>query len=389
MSEQSARSKTTPSSWLSRLLRLLVLLTVVGVSAGSYLLVWPEVETFLAKQAEVEKTLASLSKADAALEKKLTALIDSKVENSEDATLAAMQSTETRLASELNAVRDVEQRAVEKLNEAHHLLYLMKQTDQRAWQLAEATFNIRLASQRLQFAADVDGALTLLSQADGLLQNRSDERASAIRQAIAFDRAQLRTVDKVDVVGLMGRLAALDRQIQTLDLTTFDPSMPGDKRGDIGEKSGTERASDIAVPKSLWERAVEKLASYFVITDVESSTERPRSADRARFVIASMKLNIEQARVALLARDSENFTAAISRASDRLAGALVSIDDPIAVVVLEELVALGSIPLALQLPELEALKVVADISNKDVAEQHNSARSVGNIEGQTTVRAPQ
>ena len=72
MSEQTARSKPAPaSSWLSTFVRLLVLLVMAGIGAAGYVYVWPEVETFQAKQAEVEQSLVSLAKADTVLFKDL------------------------------------------------------------------------------------------------------------------------------------------------------------------------------------------------------------------------------------------------------------------------------------------------------------------------------
>ena len=47
MSEQTARSKpASASSWLSTLVRLLVLLVLAGIGAAGYVYVWPEVEAF-------------------------------------------------------------------------------------------------------------------------------------------------------------------------------------------------------------------------------------------------------------------------------------------------------------------------------------------------------
>ena len=181
MSEQTARNKPAPApSLVSRLVRLLVLLVLIGSGAAGYIYVWPEVAAFQAKQAEVEQNLASLAKADQSLANDVTALIDTKIRMSENATSAALQSATTRLSAELDSIRDIEQRAAGKLNEANHLLYRMSKIDQSTWRRAEAAFNIRLAGQRLQFAGDVRGALTLLSQADVLLKSDSGDDVGAI-----------------------------------------------------------------------------------------------------------------------------------------------------------------------------------------------------------------
>ena len=361
MSEQTARNKPAPApSWVSRLVRLLVLLVLIGSGAAGYIYVWPEVAAFQAKQAEVEQNLASLTKADQSLANDLTALIDAKVKVSESVTSAALQAATSRLSAELDSIRDIEQRAAEKLNEANQLLYRMAKIDQSAWRRAEATFNIRLAGQRLQFAGDVRGALTLLSQADTLLKSDSGEDVGAIRSAIAFDRTQLRAVEKLDMVGLMGRLSALDRQIQTLDLSALDPSVRDTGTDAISITDTGEASADTSLSLSLWEQAIDTLASYFVITELESPQQKPSTSDWSRFAALSMKLNLEQARVALLIRDSESFTDSLARAEVILAELLSSNDDPAMVAVIEELAALSSLSLRLELPGLETLKLIND-----------------------------
>ena len=374
MSEQTARNKPAPApSLVSRLVRLLVLLVLIGSGAAGYIYVWPEVAAFQAKQAEVEQNLASLAKADQSLANDLTALIDTKIRMSENATSAALQSATTRLSAELDSIRDIEQRAAGKLNEANQLLYRMSKIDQSAWRRAEATFNIRLASQRLRFAGDVPGALTLLSQADVLLKSDSGDDVAAIRSAIAFDRTQLRAVEKLDMVGLMGRLSALDRQIQTLDLSALDPSVRETGSDAISPIDAGETSADTSVSLTLWEQAIDTLASYFVITELESPQQKPSTSDWSRFAALSIKLNLEQARVALLIRDSESFTDSLARAEVILAELPSLNDDPAVVAVIDELAALSSLSLRLELPRLETLKVInnervegADTTNSSV-----------------------
>ena len=376
MSEQTARSKPAPaSSWLSTFVRLLVLLVLAGIGAAGYVYVWPEVETFQAKQAEVEQNLVSLAKADQVLAKDLATLIDTEVKKSEDATSAALQSAVTRLSVELNSIRDIEQRAAGKLNEANHLLYKMSKIDQGAWRRTEAAFNIRLASQRLRFAGDVPGALSLLTQADVLLKGDSSDDVSAIRSAIAFDRTQLKAAEQLDMMGLMGRLSALDRQIQMLDLTAFDSSVGG-VGSDASPNSDTDASSsELTSSLTLWEQALDTLASYFVVTEVESSEQKPRTSDWLRFAVLSTRLNIEQARVALLMKDSASFADSLARGSALLAELTSSNDDPLLSTIKKELADLSAISLRLELPTLESLKLINDESGRSGDEEISSAPS--------------
>ena len=390
MSEQTARSKQAPaSSWLSTFVRLLVLLVLAGIGAAGYVYVWPEVETFQAKQAEVEQNLVSLAKADQVLAKDLATLINTEVKKSEDATSAILKSTVTRLSAELDSIRDIEQRAAGKLNEANHLLYRMSKIDQGAWRRTEAAFNIRLASQRLKFAGDVPGALSLLSQADVLLRSDSADDVSAIRSAIAFDRTQLKAAEKLDVVGLMGRLSALDQQIQALDLKAFHPSVGG-----VGSDASTNidtdaSSSELTTSLTLWERALDTLASYFVITEVESSEQKPRTSDWSRFAVLSTKLNIEQARVALLMRDSASFTDSLARALELLAELPSSNDNFSLSTIKEELADLSAVSLRLELPVLESLKLINDESDRSGDVEISSALSHSRSGDQMPAGAPE
>ena len=388
MSEQTARSKPAPaSSWLSTFVRLLVLLVVAGIGAAGYVYVWPEVETFQAKQAEVEQNLVSLAKADKVLAKDLATLIDTEVKKSEDATSAALTSAVTRFSAELDSIRGIEERAAGKLNEANHLLYRMSKIDQGAWRRAEAAFNIRLASQRLRFASDVPGALSLLSQADVLLKGDSSDDVSAIRSAIAFDRTQLKAAEQLDMMGLMGRLSALDRQIQMLDLTVFDPSVPN-VTSDASTNVGIgDDLAESNVSLTLWEQTLDTLASYFVITEIESSEQKPRTSDWSRFVVLSTKLNIEQARVALLMRDSKSFIESLARAEGLLAELPSSNGDPSLSAIKEEIADLSAISLRLELPTLGSLKLINDESDRSGDVENSSALSNSSSGDQVPVGA--
>jgi len=389
MSEQTARSKPASSSWLSTFVRLLVLLVLAGIGAAGYVYVWPEVETFQAKQAEVEQNLVLLAEADQVLAKDLATLIDTEINKSEDATSAALKSAVTRLSAELDSIRDIEQRAAGKLNEANHLLYRMSKIGQGGWRRTEAAFNVRLAGRRLQFAGDVPGAVSLLSQADVLLKGDSSDDVSAIRSAIAFDRTQLKAAEQLDMMGLMGRLSALDRLIQTLDLTAFDP-LVGGVGSDASTNGDTDASSsDLTSSLTLWEQALDTLASYFVVTEVESSEQKPRTSDWLRFAVLSTRLNIEQARVALLMKDSASFTDSLARASALLAELPSSNDDPLLSTIKEELADLSAISLRLELPTLESLKLINDESDRSGDVEISSALSNSHSGDQVRSGAPE
>ena len=126
---------------------------------------------------------------------------------------------------------------------------------------------------------------------------------------------------------------------------------------------------------TLWEQALDTLASYFVITEVESSEQKPRTSDWSRFAVLSTKLNIEQARVALLMKDSASFADSLARGSALLAELTSSNDDPLLSTIKKELADLSAISLRLELPTLESLKLINDESGRSGDEEISSAPS--------------
>ena len=77
-----------------------------------------------------------------------------------------------------------EQRLKEALARAEAQLERQSGVDQAAWRTAEAEFNVRMASQRLQVARDVTAALVLLRGADQLLAGVDTGKAELLRRLI-------------------------------------------------------------------------------------------------------------------------------------------------------------------------------------------------------------
>ena len=77
------------------------------------------------------------------------------------------------------------------------------------WELAEAEYLLRLASQRLAMEQASESAVALLKAADIIIRDSEQVGTYGIRRAIAADLAALSLVPSVDVEGVYASLAAL------------------------------------------------------------------------------------------------------------------------------------------------------------------------------------
>ncbi len=95
------------------------------------------------------------------------------------------------------------------------------------WALAEIEQVLSTASQQLQLAGNVQGALIALQNADRSLSRSDRPQFINIRRAIAKDSEKLKSLPSLDLTGIALRLDSVISQIDTLPLLSDEkPSLP-------------------------------------------------------------------------------------------------------------------------------------------------------------------
>lgn len=306
MSEQRGTSKVSRSGgWITRVfLWLFVFLLCVSGAAGYYFGL-PFVSNLLAEKEMITESVQALKVENANLAKTIPAQIETAI-GSRLTKLTQQQSEEiARLNDEVGRLVSSERRLLTALSRTEAQLTRLSGVDQTAGRVAEAEFNVRMASQRLQAANDVSGAVALLRAADQLLQGIDTNTSTTARRSIASDIATLAAIPRVDRVGLLSQLQALEEQTQRLELVSISLPSAGANPQALDEKGSSE--------VSLLQQAAGVLQSYFVVTTLETSEARPLPDDWALLVKASLSAAYEQARLALLMNDQANFSASLSR----------------------------------------------------------------------------
>lgn len=208
---------------------------------------------------------------------------------------AALKESQSRLAEVESRLADAQESrvAVEDMYRE-----LSRSADDRM--LAEVEQLLILASQQLQLAGNVKGALIALEAADQRLSRADKLQAANLRRALNQDMERLKALPLVDTVGLAVKLDGLVQAADTLPLVvseTLPPARPA-QRAKAPEESGWMRAL-----RDFWE----EMKGLVRIRELETNEAALVSPAQAYFLRQNLKLRLLAARVALLARDEPSY----------------------------------------------------------------------------------
>jgi uroporphyrin-3 C-methyltransferase/uroporphyrinogen III methyltransferase/synthase len=195
------------------------------------------------------------------------------------------------------------------------------------WALAEIEQVLSTASQQLQLAGNIRGALIALQNADARLARADRPQFIAIRRAIAKDIDNLKSLPSVDLTGIAVRLDTLVAQIDQMPLlsdekpavvaptpksklaaqTPADVKAASDWRGVLLERWNSW-SSD------LWNE-IRQLVRVRVVGTPEALLLSPGEAFFAR---ENLKLRLLNARLALLSRNDAAFRSDLAEADRAL-----------------------------------------------------------------------
>ena len=193
------------------------------------------------------------------------------------------------------------------------------------WALAEIEQVLSTASQQLQLAGNVRGALIALQNADARLSRADRPQFIAVRRAIARDIDNLKSLPSVDLTGIAVRIDALIGQVDMIPLLADEkPSIiapsPKSKLSKDGHKDSAKETKNpqdsapddwrtallqrwTAWSSDLWNE-VRQLVRVRSVNNPEALLLSPEEAFFAR---ENLKLRLLNARMALLSRNDSAF----------------------------------------------------------------------------------
>jgi uroporphyrin-3 C-methyltransferase len=207
------------------------------------------------------------------------------------------------------------------------------------WALSEIEEVLSTASQQLELAGNVQGALIALQNADKSLSRSDKPQFIAIRRAIARDQDRLKALPTVDVPGISVRLDSVIGQIDSMPLLSDEkPVMSVTEPKKQPMRAAPKAAAKVngkeqptSAPAGDWlADAQEKWQSFSAemwtelkqlvrIRSVDTPDALLLSPTQAYYARENLKLRLLNARLALLSRNEFAFRNDLAAAQDTIA----------------------------------------------------------------------
>jgi uroporphyrin-3 C-methyltransferase/uroporphyrinogen III methyltransferase/synthase len=190
------------------------------------------------------------------------------------------------------------------------------------WALSEIEQVLSTASQQLQLAGNVQGALIALQNADRSLSRSDKPQFVLIRRAIAADIERLKQLPAVDLAGVAFRLDSVIAQVDTLPLLSDEkpaqPDAPVRRQPHGRQARGAEAAKAAEPPMTVGERLTHTWRQWsgemwadvrdlIRVRTVETPEALLLTPSESFFVRENLKLRLLNARLALLSRNEGAF----------------------------------------------------------------------------------
>ncbi|MGA2550746.1 MAG: uroporphyrinogen-III C-methyltransferase [Burkholderiaceae bacterium] len=202
------------------------------------------------------------------------------------------------------------------------------------WALAEVEQILSVASQQLQLAGNVQGALIALQNADNRLARADRPQFIPLRRVIAHDMDRLRALPSVDLAGNALRIDSLVSMVDTLPLLSDERPVEGPRldaqpvdRGPrvLTAKDGSQHKLDpgwFERVEDAWRYATAELwqevQQLIRIREVNEPDALLLTPSQSYFLRENLKLRLLNARLALLARQEPIYRADLLRAEEML-----------------------------------------------------------------------
>lgn len=202
------------------------------------------------------------------------------------------------------------------------------------WALSEIDQVLSTASQQLQLAGNVQGALIALQNADKSLSRADKPQFITIRRAIARDMDKLKAFPSLDITGIALRLDSVIGQIDTMPLLSDEKpvtpvSQPKNSHRAPVKPSETATASRRNAAADWFSGLQDKWDSWTneMWTEVKQlirvrTVDNPEalllSPTQAYYARENLKLRLLNARLALLSRNESAFRSDLIAAQDTI-----------------------------------------------------------------------
>jgi len=310
-SEISGESKTPAkkqkpakpkSSRFPTFIFLLFILILLGVSAAGYYY-WQQLQTTLnSLQNDVAFNVSKLDKSIPRLDQAREDIIK------QQQIIEQLQKTNTEQLQRLSDFHKAQQTMMQSMQNVFDITH----RNQRQWLLAEVSYLLSLANQRLLVSRDIKSAIAALKSANNRLHDLSDPSLLKLRKKITEETAALNLLQLPDINGIA---FSLDNSLPLISLLPFksaqQKNIEGNIRAETIELAEMDKDSYFS---PLWQR-IKSLVTIKKHNREIQSTETPIEKND---IDNQIRFRIEAARLALINQNTKIFNHEMLTSSELL-----------------------------------------------------------------------
>lgn len=272
------------------------------------------------------QTISSHSRINTLRRDMATSLQKGNAVNAETAALAREVSDQAKELQIKVGVLESRQSEAQSQQLALEQLYQDLSKNRDEWALSEIEQVLSTASQQLQLAGNVQGALIALQNADRSLSRSDTPQFLTIRRAIAGDIERLKAMPAVDLAGVALRLDSVITQVEYLPMLSSEkPLLPAAPVRDSRKKQAQPEPAALTLGQRVsqtwrnWSQEMwDDVRQLIRVRSVEQPEALMLSPSESYFVRENLKLRLLNARLALLSRNEATFRDDLATAQDML-----------------------------------------------------------------------
>lgn len=236
-----------------------------------------------------------------------------------DRGLAGLSETDSRIATELNALQaDLENRIslldslpsrVSNLENSISTLQGVSTGARNTWLLAEAEYYMQIANAQLQLAGNPHLAALALGMADERIVQLSDPALTGVRRALSDELAALDVMEKPDIEGITLTLSSLARVVASLPLR---------QAASTGIDEDTPVGADLSGASRAWASIKGAVSGLVRVTPPNEIAAPLMTPDAVYFLRTNLTLQLQAARLALLRGEQTVFEQSLDDAAQWL-----------------------------------------------------------------------
>jgi uroporphyrin-3 C-methyltransferase len=271
--------------------------------------------------------------------------INSRIEN-----IAGQSESVTKQIDALNNEIDQLRTQSDTLADSITGLYQQLPAGNEDWALSEIEYLLIIATHRIMLERDVDTALAAMEAAELRLRDLNNPDLIPVREQFVADINKLKAVNQVDVTGLSIYLADIIDRANSLPLKKVIPETGIDEAARDGA-GDQEHGSPVwrNFLSSVWQ----ELKSLVVIKRSGETRQALLLPDQEYFLYQNLRLELENARLSVLRRDTQNLHTSVNLLVSWLEDYFNSSDASVANVI-ETLQKMSTLELKPELPDINS-----------------------------------